>query len=92
MNITSDFDFEKFKRYSAQYVDDVSAVVYYALESAMIELVNYAKMTNTYIDQTNNLRSSIGYVIYQDGELIKSSFSASGSGAGGDGKKGGETG
>lgn len=35
------------------------------------ECVNRARESNTYTDQTGNLRSSIGYVIVKDGHIIK---------------------
>jgi len=47
-----------------------------ALERACEEVVEKAKTVDTYIDQTGNLRSSIGYVIYYNGEEVLSSFSA----------------
>ncbi|QDK80833.1 hypothetical protein EXU85_20360 [Spirosoma sp. KCTC 42546] len=39
--------------------------------------VNLARSTNTYIDQTGNLRNSIGYVIVHNGKVIKSGFTRS---------------
>jgi len=59
-----------------------------AFELTCRELVNRAKATNTYKDQTNNLRSSIGFVIYDDGEKITEYFSKTGKGKEGDGNTG----
>lgn len=36
--------------------------------------VAYARSLNTYMDQTGNLRSSVGYAIYHDGRLIERNF------------------
>jgi hypothetical protein len=36
--------------------------------------VNAARSTQTYRDQTGNLRSSIGYVIVKDGKIVKGNF------------------
>jgi hypothetical protein len=42
------------------------------------EFVNKARALNTYQDDTGNLRSSIGYVILKDGEIIDMNFKADG--------------
>jgi len=39
--------------------------------------VKYARELHTYEDQTGNLRSSIGYIIVQDGETILENFKES---------------
>ena len=59
-----------------------------AFEMACRDIVNLAKKTNTYKDQTNNLRSSIGFVLYDRGELVTENFSIAGMGTEGDGAKG----
>lgn len=45
----------------------------------MLKLLEYAKkgefMGNNFTDQTGNLRSSIGYIIYHNGSLVRSNFS-----------------
>jgi len=38
------------------------------------EFVNRARLINTYIDDTANLRSSIGYVISKNGRIIKRNY------------------
>lgn len=53
---------------------------------ACMKAVNRAKMTDTYKDRTNNLRSSIGYVLYFKGEVVSEYFEAAGKGDGGGGK------
>lgn len=59
-----------------------------AFELTCRELVNRAKGVNTYKDQTNNLRSSIGFVVYDNGEKITEQFTKGGKGVDGDGAKG----
>lgn len=59
-----------------------------AFQKTCLEITNLAKSTNTYKDQTNNLRSSIGYIIYDKGELVNEMFTKAGIGAEGDGSKG----
>jgi len=53
------------------------------------EAVAFARELNTYTDQTGNLRSSIGYAIYFDGQLIERNFEqvASGSEGVGEGER-----
>jgi hypothetical protein len=55
------------------------------IESVCIDVVNEAKQLNTYTDRTGNLRSSIGYVIYNNGQKISESFTANAGKEGGDG-------
>lgn len=50
-----------------------------ALKDAAQQVVNEAKLQETYADQTGNLRASIGYVIFFNGEKVAGSF-ASGTG------------
>ena len=42
--------------------------------------VNEAKDNGAYLDQTSNLRSSIGYVVVVNGQIVREAFEASGSG------------
>lgn len=41
------------------------------------QFVTNARNTDTYQDQTGNLRSSIGYVLYRDGQLLNADFPGS---------------
>ena len=52
---------------------------------ACIDAVNRARSTDTYKDRTNNLHSSIGYVLYFNGQLVAEDFAVSGTGTGGGG-------
>lgn len=56
-----------------------------AYELACLDAVNKARSVDTYKDRTNNLRSSIGYVLYFNGECISENFQSSGRGTGGGG-------
>jgi hypothetical protein len=59
-----------------------------AFEQACLEVVEQAKSLDTYQDQTNQLRSSIGYQIYNQGVLVTEYFQASGKGDGSGSAKG----
>jgi hypothetical protein len=48
------------------------------LQFAGEEFVVNARNTDTYHDQTGNLRSSIGYVVYHNGQLLSDNFQAVG--------------
>lgn len=45
--------------------------------------VNNARVKGNYNDRTGNLRSSIGYIIVSNGNIVKSNFETSGSGSDG---------
>ncbi|TDX83965.1 hypothetical protein [Epilithonimonas xixisoli] len=76
------------------FTDAVQEVVIQILESTLLEIQEEAKKKvnansdKVYKDRTNFLNSSIGFVIYQNGEFVKSNFFASGVGEGKDGQKG----
>lgn len=52
------------------------------------KFVTDARNTNTYQDQTGNLRSSIGYIILKDGKVLAENFAPTGSRKKYGGKKG----
>ena len=76
---------EQLRRRLMEYHDQIIADMTEAYIMACTEAVNRARSTNTYKDQTNNLRSSIGFAIYYDGRLIHQDFVTSGTGTGGGG-------
>ncbi len=78
-NFNLDYIFEDLNRKLKPLVNQVVAE---AFEMACLEVVKQAKLRDTYQDQTNHLRSSIGYQIYQNGELITEYFTADGKGDG----------
>lgn len=53
-----------------------------AFEMACLEVVEQAKSLDTYQDQTNQLRSSIGFQIYNQGVLVTDYFQPGGKGDG----------
>lgn len=55
------------------YLSSIEAKVVNILKYAGEKAVAYARQLNTYQDRTGNLRSSIGYVIYKNGQLAERS-------------------
>lgn len=79
---------------------DVAAYLAQAMQTIEQDLVNRlirvgetfvknARSTDTYKDQTGNLRSSIGYIILKDGSQIMSNFKVAGAGKKNKGTQGG---
>ena len=56
-----------------QQVERVTSALIYNLCAIGEQVLNQARSTNSYKDQTGNLRSSIGYVVAVDGEVVQSS-------------------
>lgn len=75
-----------------QKVDAIIEGVLEAMQKTCLEITINAKQLDTYKDQTNNLRSSIGYVVYNNGQKIAEHFSQAGSGTEGGGPSGMEKG
>lgn len=66
---------DKVEQTVLQYVANVEERIINLLEYAGEKAIAYAKTLDTYKDQTGNLRSSIGYVIYKNGQLaLRSAF------------------
>ncbi len=63
-----------------------------AMQKTCLEITNKAKQLDTYQDHTNNLRSSIGYVVYNNGEKVAEHFTQAGAGSQGVGSTGIEKG
>ncbi|MCM1066803.1 MAG: hypothetical protein NC418_04415 [Muribaculaceae bacterium] len=59
--------------YIAQQVGRITNALIYNLQYVGERCLNAARETNSYKDQTGNLRSSLGYVIASDGKIIKQS-------------------
>lgn len=73
----------------AKGIEDAINEAVYTLSYIGEQVVNAAKTSGKYLDQTGNLRSSIGYVISVNGELtVKGNFNVVKDG--GQGAKGGE--
>ncbi|MGL5681670.1 MAG: HK97 gp10 family phage protein [Marinifilaceae bacterium] len=62
--------FDRFKSKADETILDI-------LMHAGEEFVTDARMSGNYTDQTGNLRSSIGYVIVKDGNVIRDNFALS---------------
>lgn len=92
MPIKPDFNFDDILKNQDAFIQMVEQTLFDILDRTLIEITNLAKSTNTYTDRTNNLRSSIGYVIYRDGVFVKSNFATDGSGTEGSGESGTSTG
>lgn len=83
MGIKGKFDINAiFKDLEARLRPLIIEAVTEAFEQACLEVVEQAKSLDTYQDQTNQLRSSIGYQIYNQGVLVTEYFQASGKGDG----------
>lgn len=61
------------------------SLVIQALETACLQVIQNARTLDTYKDQTHKLRSSLGYVIYKDGQQVASNFQSTGGEKGGEG-------
>jgi hypothetical protein len=70
-----------YKKFQEQIIPSVIE----QLEAVCLEIAAEAKQLNTYTDRTGNLRSSIGYVIYEDGQIVSESFTPHAGTEGGDG-------
>ena len=88
MGIKPKFDIDEIFRNVQQQVNAIMIGVEEAMMKTCLEIVTHAKQLNTYEDQTNNLRSSIGYIIYNKGEKVAEYFNQDGAGVGGTGTDG----
>lgn len=79
-------DLNAFHEYIEKEKEKIIESVKEAYIMACMEAVNHARTTDTYKDRTNNLRSSIGFVLYYNGELVHEDFMVSGKGTGGGGE------
>lgn len=92
MGIKANFSMGDIRQRNQQFVDAVLITIEKVLQRSIIEIVNTAKNTDTYTDRTNNLRSSIGYVLYKDGQKVSASFEKAGDGSDGNGTAGAQKG
>lgn len=61
------------ENYTEEQLNRLNAVLLRNLAYIGEACLNRARQTNSYKDQTGNLRSSIGYVISVDGRIVKTS-------------------
>ncbi len=74
------FSLNQVRDYMQDQIDNAKAKTIEALKYAGEEFVNKARATKTYVDDTGNLRASIGYVILDDGHIIDRNFKAANQG------------
>lgn len=86
------FSDNELDRWFEIFEDQAETALYKKLQEAGEYFVKMARDSGTYDNQTNNLRSSIGYVIVKDGSTLNSNFQKAGAGTKGDGSKGIERG
>ena len=60
-------------RYLAKRLELINRAIAYNLCFVAEQVLNAARSTKSYKDQTGNLRSSTGYVVVQDGRIIQES-------------------
>lgn len=64
---------EEILRYTEERIARLRRAIFRTLSNIGEQCVNKARSSGNYIDQTGNLRSSIGYVIVEEGEIVKMS-------------------
>ncbi|GEM_PF-734075 len=92
MPIKADFNIDDIFN-ADQFIQNVEQTLFECLERTLIEIQSQAKMKvnaneKVYKDRTNVLNSSIGWVLYKDGEFLQSNFEQSGTGNQGNGNDG----
>ena len=65
------------ERWFDYFVDRAEERIYKLLQRAGEEFVKIARKKKSYQDQTGNLRSSIGYVIVKDGDILTENYELS---------------
>ena len=69
MGITQTTPASEIDRYIAEQIEDITNALIYNLQYIGERCLNAARETNSYKDQTGNLRSSLGYIIVCDGKI-----------------------
>jgi hypothetical protein len=87
IKITPKFSANDIAKWSAEVRARVINTMLSRLQFVGEDFVVNARSINTYMDQTNNLRSSIGYVVSYNGNILSQNFEVSGKGTG-SGEKG----
>lgn len=88
MGIVQKTPMSEIDRYIEEQIKRITDAIIYNLQYVGERCLNTARQTNSYKDQTGNLRSSLGYVIAIDGKIVhNSTFEIVKDG--GDGKKSG---
>ncbi|KAA6441468.1 hypothetical protein FEM33_01665 [Dyadobacter flavalbus] len=74
MAIKATFDQNSIAAYIQSKVDKIDQAILNRLKYLGEQLVNHAREFGSYMDQTGNLRNSIGYVILKDGKMVVQNF------------------
>lgn len=73
MPITQLTPMTEIERYTEQQIDRLKRLLLRNMMYVGEKVLNTARSTNSYKDQTGNLRSSIGYIISVDGRVVHAS-------------------
>ena len=68
------FSSQSIQRFMDQKAEEFDEKALKTLQFKGEQFVNAARMTDTYTDRTGNLRSSIGYIILKDGQIVDRNF------------------
>lgn len=86
--IVSKTDFRKLNAKLSAKRSEITDFIIFRFEQIGEEAVKIARDNGSYHDVTGNLRSSIGYVILNDGKIVKQGAPKTFAGSSGDGAKG----
>ena len=71
------FDQKSLERWFEQFQSKAEYKTLVLLQAGGEKFIEVARRSGSYKDQTGNLRSSIGYIIAKDGEVVKENFKES---------------
>ena len=71
------FDQKSLERWLEQFQSKAEYKTLVLLQAGGEKFIEVARRSGSYKDQTGNLRSSIGYIIAKDGEVVKENFKES---------------
>lgn len=74
IHLNRQFNDESIAKLLAKEIELLDRKIYEKLDMIGIEFVNNARLNGDYTDRTGNLRSSIGYIIFKDGEPYGDNF------------------
>ncbi|AVM53310.1 hypothetical protein JN06_01343 [Bacteroides zoogleoformans] len=73
----TDSDADRFYSY---FVDRANDKIFQMLSAAGEKYIGVARKSGSYKDHTGNLRSSVGYMVFKDGECVAENFEKSSNG------------
>lgn len=68
------FTFDEMERWLEHFQSKAEDKMLVFLQAGGEKFIQVARQSGSYKDQTGNLRSSVGYVIAKDGEVVKENF------------------